>query len=82
MLNLAKFPDEARERLHTYLFTPGRTLPVGLGSKETACSLAAINLALTGTLTDEIPDCMSKVIGRWVLVVQDVMSSKHRNSER
>lgn len=46
-------------------------LAKGLGTKEKACSIAAINLALTGKLTDTIPDCMSVVVGKWVIGVQD-----------
>ncbi|OBQ33419.1 MAG: hypothetical protein AN487_20430 [Anabaena sp. CRKS33] len=58
------------------------TLPSGLGDEESACSIAAINLALSGRLTDDIPDCMSKVIGRWIIKVQDSMPADMRNSER
>jgi hypothetical protein len=56
-------------------------LPVGVGTKESACSIAAINLALTGELTDRIPECMSRVIGRWIIRVQDKMPNAMRNSE-
>ena len=52
----------------------------GVGTAETACSIASINLALTGRLTDEIPACMSPVIGRWIIVVQDAMPADIRNS--
>ena len=69
---------EAAERLIHYLDT--HRIPSGLGTKESACSLAAINLALTGELTDEIPDCMSEVVGRWVIRVQDAMPDQIRNS--
>jgi hypothetical protein len=58
------------------------TLPSGLGNEESACSIAAINLALTGKLTDDIPPCMSKVIGRWIIGVQDSMPDDMRNSGR
>ena len=58
----------------------GMTLPSGVGTKESACSIAAINLALTGRLTDRIPDCMSEVVGKWIIVVQDAMPDKMRNS--
>ena len=57
-------------------------LPSGLGNEQSACSIAAINLALSGEMTDEIPDCMSEVIGRWIIVVQDAMPTALRNSER
>ena len=63
-------------------FVMGHKLPRGLGTKEEACSIAAINLALTGELTDAIPDCMSLVIGRWIIRVQDSMPDEMRNSPR
>lgn len=56
------------------------TLPVGLGTEKSACSIAAINLILTGELTDNIPLCMSAVIGRWIIGVQDAMPAEMRNS--
>lgn len=56
------------------------TLPRGLGTKENACSIAAINLALTGVLADTIPECMSEVIGKWIIKVQDSMPAEMRNS--
>lgn len=58
----------------------GMALSKGLGDKDNACSIAAINLALTGELTDRIPPCMSEVIGRWIISVQDAMPSQMRNS--
>jgi hypothetical protein len=58
------------------------TLPSGLGDEESACSIAAINLALSGKLTDDIPDCMSEVIGKWIIRIQDAMPADMRNSER
>jgi hypothetical protein len=60
----------------------GMTLPRGLGDERAACSIAAINLALTGRLTDEIPACMSAVIGKWIIGVQDAMPHDMRNSAR
>lgn len=58
------------------------TLSAGLGNEHSACSIAAINLALSGRLTDEIPDCMSEVVGEWIIKVQDSMPSEIRNSPR
>ena len=55
-------------------------LPKGLGTRENACSIAAINLALNGKLSDGIPDCMSPVIGKWIIRVQDEMPQDMRNS--
>jgi hypothetical protein len=60
----------------------GMTLPSGLGDEEAACSIAAINLALSGKLTDDIPPCMSEVLGKWIISVQDAMPDTMRNSER
>jgi hypothetical protein len=57
-------------------------LPSGLGNEHSACSIAAINLALSGRLTAKIPDCMSGVIGRWIIVIQDAMPGALRNSGR
>jgi hypothetical protein len=59
-----------------------RFIPAGLGNEEAACSIAGINLVLTGKLTDKIPDCMSEVIGYWIIVIQDSMLSSIRNSAR
>ena len=55
-------------------------LPAGLGNAENACSIAAINIALTGKLTDAIPECMSLVIGAWIISAQDQMDDADRNS--
>ena len=73
--------DEADARLRAYLATPGRHIPTGLGTKDAACSVAAINLALTGELSGDVPGCMSKVIGHWIVVTQDKMPDELRNSE-
>jgi hypothetical protein len=74
------FTQEHKAKLEEYLAT--HTLLSGLGTKESACSLAAINLALSGELTDEIPDCMSDVLGTATMVLQDAMPSEMRNSLR
>lgn len=42
--------------------------------------MAAINLALTNTLTDKIPECMSEVVGKWIIRVQDEIPDEIRNS--
>jgi hypothetical protein len=74
------FTQEHRAKLEQYLAT--HTLPSGLGTKESACSIAAINLALSGTLADDIPDCMSDVLGKATIRLQDAMPGEMRNSER
>lgn len=58
----------------------GPTLRHGRGDRKSMCSIAAINLALNGTLTDKVPDCMSKVIGAWIIPVQEVMPLDILNS--
>ncbi len=70
--------QEADARLRDYLAS--HELVAGIGTEELACSVAAINLALTEKVTDAIPKCMSKVIGQWMIVVQDAMPSEMRNS--
>jgi hypothetical protein len=74
------FMPEHKAKLEEYLAT--HTLPIGLGTKESACSIAAINLALSGTLADYIPDCMSDVLGKATIRLQDSMPSEMRNSLR
>ena len=75
-----EFTPEAREKLESYLAT--HKLPEGMGTKEGACSIAAINLAMTGKLTDDIPDCMSEVLGKATIILQDYMPDDMRNSAR
>ena len=70
---------EQEQAIRDYLV--GRTIPAGLGTAEEACSIAAINLVLSGKLTDEIPGCMSPVIGRWIIGTQDAMPDAMRNSD-
>ena len=72
-------PEHA-ERLKTYLDREDYTIPVGLGTKEAACSMAAINLAWNGGLRDVAPPCMSQIIGHWILMVQDECFEDVRNS--
>ena len=74
-----QFTEQHRENLNAYL--KGREIPSGMGTKEEACSVAAINLAISGILTDDIPDCMSEVLGEAVIRLQDAMPDEMRNSE-
>ena len=73
------FSPEAAERLRNYL--DNHLLARGKGSEFSACSIAAINLAISGWLTDKIPDCMSLVIGEWIITIQDTMPESVRNSQ-
>lgn len=61
-------------------FLENRHISSGVGTHEEACSIASVNLALTGVLTDEIPQCMSRVIGKWIIIIQDAMPDEMRNS--
>ena len=74
------FTLEAQERLKRYLNRPGYIIPVGLGTRDAACSIAAINIAINGRLTECTPECMSVAIARWILHVQDTMPAEMRNS--
>ena len=78
MTQKTAWKPEADAALRKYL--ESNTLSDGLGDRQSACSIAAINIALTGELTDEIPQCMSRVIGEWILSVQDHMRADDRNS--
>ncbi|MEO0343052.1 MAG: hypothetical protein AAF198_06400 [Pseudomonadota bacterium] len=75
-----RFTNEQRSKLKSYL--SAITIPSGLGTKEAACSIAAINLAISGELSDKVPDCMSLALGRATIVLQDSMPSEMRNSPR
>lgn len=77
-MTTAIWTADAEKRLVDYLAT--HNLSEGVGSVESACSVAAINLALDGKLTDEIPECMSDVLGEWIKGMQDAMPFRSRNS--
>jgi len=68
----------ANIKLTEYLDT--HNLSKGIGTKESACSIAAINLALNGTLKDDVPECMSEAIGEWIIRIQDQFPNNLRNS--
>ena len=77
-MTTATWTPEAADRLNKYL--ESHDLSKGLGTEDYACSIAAINLALTGTLTAKVPECMSGVIGRWIILLQDKIPDSIRNS--
>ena len=72
--------EDHAANLKEYLET--HQLPKGLGTEESACSIAAINLAINGKLTDNIPDCMSALLGKAIIKLQDAMPDDMRNSVR
>jgi hypothetical protein len=77
---MTDYTTDHRIKLETYLASC--VLSRGLGRKESACTLAAINLAMSGELTDKIPACMSKVLGSAAVELQDAMPDEMRNSLR
>ena len=52
----------------------------GVGDTCSPCSIAAINLAVTGQLTDRTPSFMSRPVARWVRGVQDTSPAAMRDS--
>jgi hypothetical protein len=77
-----QFTDLMHQRLITYLNT--HDLGAGLYSLMPGgvpCSIAAINLIISGEVTDDIPDCMSEVVGRFIIRMQDAMPKETRNSQ-
>mgnify|MGYP000403131696 CR=1 FL=1 len=79
-MTTTQYTPEVRAKLERYLAT--YELPEGLGDEYGACSIAAINLALSGELTDDIPACMSAVLGAATINLQDAMPHEMRNSKR
>ena len=78
-MNTEKWTPEASERLVKYLNREGYVIPASLGTDKRACSIGAINIALTGRLSDCIPRCMSPVIGIFIMNIQDAVSEEMRN---
>ena len=74
------FTDDMRAKLIAYLET--HDLPSGLGDEESACTLAAIRLAYDGKLNADVIDCMSPVLGKAAMNLQDAMPDGMRNSAR
>ena len=74
---MSTITEERQEAIRQFVM--GHRLGSELGSKEETCSIGAINLALGGALSDKIPKCMSLVIGRWIIGVQDDMPDAMRN---
>ena len=77
---MSDYTADHRLKLEAYLAS--HTIPKGMGSKKSACTVAAINLAMSGELTDDVPDCMSEVLGKAAIRLQDAMPDEMRNSPR
>jgi hypothetical protein len=78
--------DDIRAALAAALNSPDLTLISGLGNADGGpasgerCTIAEINLVLTGKLSDDPHPCISEVIRQWVIRVQDRMPDSIRNS--
>ena len=77
---MKNFTAEHRAKLEDYL--ANHSLPRGIGHEESACTVAAINLAISGELTESIPVCMSEILGKAAIRLQDAMPDDMRNSQR
>ena len=77
---MTDYTTDHRLKLEAYLAT--HTLQKGLWDEQNACTLAAINLAMSGKLTDDTPACMSEVLGQAAIALQDEMPTEMRNSVR
>jgi hypothetical protein len=70
------------EAIEDVFLRSDRQLSAGLGSVNgERCTIAEINLILTGRLTDSEHKCMSNVIRHWVIDIQDLMPADVRNSD-
>jgi hypothetical protein len=67
-----------QKKIKTYLET--HRLSAGLGTPESTCTIAAINLAISGRITSSRPDCVCPVIHKWVIPIQDAMPDHIRNN--
>lgn len=77
----AEVTEETRARLRAALLDETFRLGMGVGTLTgERCTMAAINLILTGKLNDAPHPCVSEVIRRWVMRVQDVIPGRIRNS--
>ena len=68
--------DKLREVIQSNVFVHG------LGSAGHACTVGAINLAVTGKVREDCPDCMCPVLHAFVIPLQDAMPEDLLNSQR
>lgn len=55
-------------------------LSKGVVNEEEMCTIAVVNMALTGRLTAGLHPCVSHIIHKWVIVTQDSMPDAIRDS--
>lgn len=77
--------EAQRAALREALLSPDLTICSGIGDAVApgigeACTIAEINLVLTGLLDDGPHPCMSEVIRWWVIRIQDALPTDIRNS--
>lgn len=77
MSTASTLSDEETDRIVAYLADHPQV--AGIGSGQVA--IASINLALTGVLSEQIPDSMSYIVGRWMGAVQTVMPQSIRGCD-
>ena len=69
--------SQAHARLTDYLQT--HRLKSEPGSTQTPCSIQAINIALRGTPSTVVPQCMSEVLGNFIMTIQDAIPNELLN---
>jgi hypothetical protein len=72
------YTPELRQKYAEFLRT--HSIVHGVGTSNAACTIAAFNIAATGAVTDDRPDCMSDVTHRWIIRIQDAIPLKILNS--
>jgi hypothetical protein len=82
----AVLDDATLARIREAFASPDLTIGRGPGNATggpgagVRCTIAEINLILTGELTDGPHPCVSEVIRQWVIRVQDAMPAELRNA--
>ena len=75
---IPEWTAEKEQQLVEYLET--NELVKGRYQDNHTCSMGAINLVILGWTAEMIPSYMSKVIGNWIIGIQDYMPHEMRNS--
>ncbi len=74
----SSWTSQAQARLTDYLKT--HKLKSEPGSRQMPCSIRTINIALRGSPSTIVPECMSKVLGSFITTIQDAIPTKLLNS--
>ena len=54
----------------------------GIGTMKKSCTVAHMQIAMSGEVTDKRPDCMSAIIHAWVIPMQDSIPVERLNNPR